>query len=134
MNDEVNYFKQVKQYLTELGYVWYDEDAVEEIVVITDESDGIRGLVIDCEDPILIMEQKIMPFNEGVDPVRLMQMTREMVHGSFCLDEEAKVVIWKDTLQLANLDLNEVQGSINALAVAMADFSSELIEMSKGGN
>ena len=35
------------------------EEASEELVVVEDEENGIKNLVIDCEAPILVLEQII---------------------------------------------------------------------------
>ena len=85
--------------------------------------------MIDCEDPLLVMEQVIMevPSSPGDLYKRLLQMNRELVHGAFVLDEEAKLILFRDTLQLENLDRNELEASIQALSLALAEFSSELI-------
>ena len=47
------------------------------------------------------------------------------------MDEEGKKVIFRDTLQLENLDKNELEGSINALSIALAEYAGELIEFNK---
>jgi hypothetical protein len=43
------------------------------------------------------------------------------------MDEEARFILFRDTLQLENLDRNELESSIQALGMALAEFSSELI-------
>ena len=40
-------------------------------------------------------------------------MNRKLVHGAFVVDEEAKQVIFRDTLQLENLDFNDFEGTIS---------------------
>ena len=40
-----------------LGYAITDEDEAQELVVVKDEENGINNLIVDCEDPILILEQ-----------------------------------------------------------------------------
>ena len=54
-------------------------------------------------------------------------MNRSIVHGAFAVDEDGKMVLFRDTLQLENLDLNEVDGTIEALSLALAEFAEELI-------
>jgi len=49
---------KIENYLEELGFSISDEDTAEELVVINDKEKGINNLVIDCEDPILIIETK----------------------------------------------------------------------------
>ncbi|ETX00471.1 YbjN domain-containing protein [Candidatus Entotheonella palauensis] len=122
-------FDDVKQYVLDLQLSIVKEDADEGLVVVEDEDRGIKNLVIDCEDPILIFEQMIMPVpNKPGDMYRrLLQMNRDIVHGAFALDEEGTMVLFRDTLQLENLDLNEMDGTIEALSLALAEFAEELI-------
>jgi len=37
------------------------------------------------------------------------------------------LVLFRDTLQLENLDKNELEGSIRALGLALAEYSAELL-------
>ena len=126
-------FDLVKQYLFEMEIPIISEDRAEELVVVDNEDDGIKNLVIDCEEPILVLEQMIMkvPQNPGNLFKRLLQMNRELVHGAFVLDENAELVIFRDTLQLENLDRNELEASIQALGLAMAEYSSEMLSYAK---
>ena len=125
-------FDTVKQYLLDLNLSIVDEDPGEGLVVVEDEERGLKNLVVDCEDPILIFEQMIMPVppNPGDMYQRLLKMNRNVVHGAFALDEDGQMVLYRDTLQLANLDANEVQGTIEALSLALAEFGEDLIAFS----
>ncbi len=125
--------QKVKDYLHELEFSISSEDVAEELVIIDDEEKGIKDLIIDCEDPVLVLEQVIMDVPQKTDGLfkRLLQMNRTLVHGAFVLNEEGKKVIFRDTLQLENLDKNELEGSINALSIALAEYAGELIEFSK---
>ena len=127
-------FERVKGYLHDLGYTIQEENPQEELVLISDEEQGLFNLIIDCEDPILVLEQVIMevPKENGRLFKRLLQMNRTLIHGAFVLDEAGKTVIFRDTLQLENLDLNELEGSINALSLALAENAGELLAMVKG--
>ncbi len=123
-------FDLIKQYLSELNYEVVNEDADEFIVVIDDEDNGIKNLIIDCEDTIVILEQMIMkvPSNEKGLFKRLLQMNRELVHGAFVIDEDSEFIIFRDTLQIENLDRNELEGSIHALSLGLSEFGSELLD------
>jgi hypothetical protein len=90
-------------------------------------------LIIDCEEPLLVLEQLIMkvPSDSGTFFKRLLQMNRTLVHGAFVLDEEGKYLFFRDTLQLENLDVNELEGSIRSLSLAMAEHGSELLKYAK---
>lgn len=127
-------FEVVKQYLFELGYEIQKEDAENEIVVITDKNIGINNLVIDCEEPIIILEQFILKLKDKNDAQvlsKLLKMNRTLVHGAFVLDEDGENVLFRDTLQLENLDLNELKGSIDSLVIAMNEYAGDFIGFMK---
>jgi len=123
----------VKSYLSDLDLKITEENEPEELVVVDDEENGIRNLVIDCEEPIVILEQYILDVPTGPGDLfrRLLQINRSLVHGAFVLDEEGKRVLFRDTLQLENLDLNELEASIGALSLALAENGPELLEYAK---
>ncbi len=124
-------FDLVKQYLHEMNIAIVSEDTDEELVVVEDEENGVKILVIDCEAPILVLEQVIMKVKTGSAEFfkRLLQMNRELVHGAFVLDENAEFIIFRDTLQLENLDRNELEGSIHALTLGLLEYGTELLEL-----
>jgi hypothetical protein len=117
-----------------MGFVMSQEDSQEELIVIDDEERAIKNLVIDCEFPILILEQVIMPMPQDSSDFckRLLQMNRTLVHGAFVLDDEGTTLLFRDTLQLENLDRNELEGSIDALSLALAEYGSELVSFARG--
>ena len=124
------YFEKIKDYLLEMGFTIDQENEDELLVVVNDPERGINNLVIDCEDPILILEQVIIPLPKASEKIykRLLQMNRGLVHGAFCLDDpDDKILLFRDTLQLKNLDPNELEGSIDALSLAMAEHGTELL-------
>lgn len=123
----------IKEYLLDLGLAVVSEDEAEELVVVDDEEGGIKNLVIDCESPIVILEQLIfeLPAAPGDLFRRLLQMNRELVHGAYVLDDEGRRVLWRDTLQLDNLDLNELEGSIRALSLGLAEHGAELLAFAR---
>ncbi len=127
------YFEKVKVFLVDMGYAISRENTEEELVIVNDEESGIKNLIVDCEDPILILEQMIMKVPEKSGDLfrRLLQMNRTLVHGAFVLDEEGKMVLFRDTLRLENLDQNELEGSIKALGLALAENAEELLSFSK---
>lgn len=127
------YFQTVKSYLQDLDLAIETEEASEELVVVNDEDRGINRLIVDCEDPILILEQAIMPLpnNPGDLFKRLLELNRTLIHGAFAIDDETGTVLFRDTLRLDTLDRSELEGSINALELALAENASELLEHSK---
>jgi len=126
-------FQTVKHYLQELHLAIVKEDPAQHILIVEDDERGIKNLVVDCEEPLLIFEQVIMevPANPGDMFRRLLQLNRMLVHGAFALTEDSKRVLFRDTLRMENLDLNEVQGTMQALSLAMAEHATELIAFSQ---
>lgn len=129
-------FELVKSYLAEIGIPITSEVTAEEIVIAHDEERGIVGMILDCEESILIIEQPILlvPADPGDLFKRLLQMNRTLVHGAFVLNEEGSTVLFRDTLELANLDRNELEGSIQALSLALAEHADELVKFARQGS
>lgn len=127
------HFETVKSYVIDLDYSIKHEDAAEEVLVIEHEDSGISHLVIACADPILIMEQFLFEVKkDGAEVYKnLLVKNRDIVHGAFALDEGGTRVVFRDTLQLENLDINELEGSINSLGLLLSEYSDELINYSK---
>ena len=133
-------FRVVKSLVLEMGLMIVSEDETNELIVVSDEENGIQNMIIDCEDPILIIEQLIFTRPSGYYPMedimysRLLQMNRELVHGSFALcinDDGTKSILFRDALQLENLDKNELEASIASLSLAMSEYAGTFIEFSK---
>jgi hypothetical protein len=58
-------------------------------------------------------------------------MNRNLVHGAFVLDEGGQKVLFRDTLQILNLDINEIKASIDALALGLAEYANQLVHMAQ---
>jgi hypothetical protein len=127
-------FEKVKDFILDMGFAISHEEPKEELVVIDDDDRGIKNLVIDCEDSIVILEQVIIPMPKESSEFckRILQINRTLVHGAFVLDEEGTTLLFRDTLQLENLDRNELEGSIDALSLGLAEYASELVCFARG--
>lgn len=122
-------FDKIKEYVVELGFAIDQEIPEDEIVIVNDEERGIHNLVIDCEDSVLVLEQLIMELKEADAPVyrRILQMNRELVFGAFVFNEEGDSLLYRNTLALENLDLNELESTLNALSLGLAENGEELL-------
>ena len=127
-------FEKVKDLILDMGFAISHEEPKEELVVIDDDERGIKNLVIDCEGSIVILEQVIIPMPKESSEFckRILQINRTLVHGAFVLDEEGTTLLFRDTLQLENLDRNELEGSIDALSLGLAEYASELVSFARG--
>lgn len=126
-------FAKVKQYLLDLNYTIKYENEEESLFVIDNPDYGISNMLIDCEDPILVLEQFIFELKSDDSSVlrELLQLNREIIHGAFTIDESGKKVLFRDTLALENLDLNELESSINSLSLLLSEHSEKIIDFSK---
>lgn len=128
-----NHFNITRDFLLELNFNITKEIPEDGLLVIQKENSGIRNLIVGVAPPILIMEQYIFKINNQSEKIfkSLLQKNRDIVHGAFVLDESGEKVIYRDTLQIENLDLNELEGSLNSLSLLMSEFSDKIIEFSK---
>ncbi|GAK95928.1 hypothetical protein JCM19294_2710 [Nonlabens tegetincola] len=130
MND---HYQKIKEYLQQLDFDITRENPSSGILVIEKEDVGIKNLIMGIAPPILIMEQYIFKINNHRDEVfkSLLQKNRDIIHGAFVLDETGAKVIFRDTLQIENLDLNELEGSLNSLSLLLSEYSDQIITFSK---
>lgn len=127
------FFEKVRNYLLDLEINIQYENQEEGIFVISKESTGIEQAVLCCADPILIIEQFIFKISNPDTEVfkKLLQKNRDIIHGAFVLDEAGDKVIFRNTLQLESLDLNELEATLNSLELVLSEFSDVIIKFSK---
>lgn len=128
-----NHFNITRDFLLELNFNITTENEADGIMVVQKENSGIKNLILGVAPPILILEQFIFTINNQSEKIfkSLLQKNRDIIHGAFVLDETGKKVIFRDTLQIENLDLNELEGSLNSLSLLMSEYSEHIIEFSK---
>ena len=130
---DADVFQTICNWVGDVGLVITKKHDQEALIVVEDEERGITNMVIDCEDPILEIQQTIMAVPEGADTnhlfERLLQMNGTLVHGAFTLTEDGTQIRFRDTLRLATLDLEELRGTINALHLALEEYGDELIDL-----
>jgi len=128
-----NYNTKIKNYLMQLDFNIVYENASDGILMISNESEGIKNLILGIAPPILIMEQHIFNIKNRNEEVfkKLLQKNRDIIHGAFVLDETGQKVIFRETLQVENLDLNELEASLNSLSLLLSEYSDQIINFSK---
>lgn len=126
------HFDRVKNYLQELELPISFENKTESILIVNKESEGLKNLIIVVTDSILIIEQYLITIDSSDAEIykNLLIKNRDIVHGALVLDESGEKLIFRDTLQVENLDKNEIEATINALALFLSEYSDKLIEIS----
>ncbi len=128
-----SYFQKVKDYLLELDFAIIQEDESDGILVVENEEQGMKNTVLIVADPMLIVEQYICDIKKDIPSVyqRLLTKNRDIIHGAFALDESGSKLFFRNTHECENLDLNELEATLNSLAILLSEYSDELIEISK---
>ena len=129
----MNNFDKVKDYLMELEYSITKEDQENEFLVVESTEDGIQNVVIGIAEPIVIIEQYLFDLknNHGDVALELLKKNRDIVHGAFVLDEDGKKVMFRDTLQVDTLDLEELEGTLTSLSLLLSEYTDEIIGFAK---
>lgn len=128
-----DYYSLIKSFLQNLQLEIKQENPKEGIFIVSNESEGISNLIICVASPIVIFEQFIFEIKEQGDHVykSLLQKNRDIIHGAFVLDDSGRKVIFRDSLQVENLDQNEFEATINSLSVLLSEYSEQIINFSK---
>ncbi len=128
-----DYYTTVKNYLQTLQLDIKHENQKEGIFIVSNEQEGIFNLIICVAHPIVIFEQFIFEIKTEEHHVykALLQKNRDIIHGAFVLDDSGKKVIFRDSLQIENLDQNEFGATLNSLSLLLSEYSEQIINFSK---
>lgn len=116
----------IEIYLDDCGFPF---EAVSDGMWRVESPDNkVDNVIISYEEPILLMRVNLMKIPEANKEAfyeRLLKLNAsEISHGAFGIEEGNVVLI--DTLQVANLDRNELQASVDSLAFTVAQYYNEL--------
>ncbi len=128
-----NYFDNVKEYLLELDLEIRHENRETGILVIHKEQEGFVNLVVCVAAPMVIFEQFIFEIGNPANGVykALLQKNRDIIHGAFALDESGTRVIFRNTLQVEDMDINEFESTLNSLSLLLSEYADQIIQFSK---
>ncbi len=89
---------------------------------------NVENIILTYMEPILILRVNLMQVPQTKQEIffkRLLQLNAtEIPHGAFGLEDDKIVLI--DTLQVENLDRNELQASVDSLGFTVAQYYNEL--------
>ncbi|HAN78669.1 MAG TPA: molecular chaperone Tir [Bacteroidales bacterium] len=122
-------FQKVENYLLELEYSIVRKNEAEQLFVINNPEAGISNLVLVIAEPLLVLEQLLFNVNASDNAIymKLLIKNRDIIHGAFALTADGSQVLFRETLQIENLDLNELEGSLNSLSLLMTEISDLVI-------
>lgn len=111
---------KLEGYLINLSLTF--EEVAENTWVINDEEKGLEQVVLLLEDPLVIVRVKVMTIPETDRESFFEQLLRlnaqDMVHGAYALDGDD--VLLNDTLEYDTMDQGELQASLDAIGLALA--------------
>ncbi len=111
---------KLEGYLINLSLTF--EEAAENTWVINDEEKGLEQVVLLLEEPLVIVRVKVMTIPQANRESFFEQLLRlnaqDMVHGAYALDGDD--VLLNDTLEYNTMDQGELQASLDAIGLALA--------------
>jgi hypothetical protein len=125
-------FLKVKNYLTDLGFEITLENEQDGVLIVQNDDYAVSNLVIGVADPLVIIELYLFskPEGDALFYKTLLMKNQDIIHGAFVIDESGERVLFRDTLQVESLDLNELEATINSLSLLLSEYSDELIKFS----
>lgn len=108
-----------------------DYEEVGEGIWVISVGDSPR-VVVNYESPVLVLRVNVMDVPKSNEPkaglmTKLLELNAtDLVHGSYGLEGEH--IVLTDTLQLENLDFNELQASFDSITLALASHLPALAE------
>ena len=127
------YIGLVEKFIKDLDFDIVSRDDSAGLFVVESESEGIANLMIGVNPPVVVFEQYLFSLRrDDLEVFRsLLVKNRDIVHGAFVLTADGRHVLYRHTLQLANLDESEFVATINSLSLMLSEFGDKLIAYSK---
>jgi hypothetical protein len=118
----------IEIYLDDCGFPF--EQVSEGVWRVESSENNVSNIIMSYEDPILLLRVNLMKIpvsNREAFYERLLRLNAtEIPHGAFGIENDIVVLI--DTLQVENLDRNELQASVDSLGFTVAQYYNELKE------
>ena len=129
----MNYFSKVENFIQNIDYTISYKNENEGVFMIENLLDGVQNLIVGIAPPVIIFELYLFTItNDNLEMLKaLLMKNRDIIHGAFAITEDGNKVIYRYTLQIANLDQNEFEATLNSLSLLMSEYSAQLIEFSK---
>ena len=90
--------------------------------VVRDREKGLENLLVQLADPLVILRIHVMDVPAAGRDALFEELLRlnatDMVHGAYALDGKSVIII--DTLEADTMDLEELEASMDAIGLALA--------------
>jgi hypothetical protein len=116
----------IEIYLDDCGFPFEKID--DSLWRVESPDNNVENILLSYADPLIVFRINLMKVpseNRAAFYERLLHLNAsEIPHGAFGIEDDNVVLI--DTLQLENLDRNELQASVDSLAFTVAQYYNEL--------
>ena len=116
----MNAHEKVESYLVKLALSFHE--AGPNTWVVTDEEVGLETLLVQLAEPLVILRANVMDVPAAGREKLFSELLRlnatDMAHGAYALDGNRIIII--DTLEAETMDVEELQASIDAIGLALA--------------
>ena len=128
-----SYYDKVQRFLLELNYTITKEVPNEGLLLVKNDRVFVDNMAIVVSPPMVVVEQHLVTLRNPSQEVycELLKKNREIVHGAFALDESGTKLYFRNTHECENLDLNELEATLNSLSVLIFEYSDTLTAFSK---
>ncbi len=121
--------EDLESFLIRMDMEW--EEVEEGMFLLRGDSAG-TPVVVHLTDPVLLLRLKVMDLPEGDGHEEFYKTllgfnATDIVHGAYGIEENE--LILSDTLELATLDFEELQASVESLQYAVSSHLSQIKEM-----
>ena len=118
--------EKLESFFVELNLSY--EEKKKNVWVVFGEDKGLENVIIMLEDPIVIIRVKVMDMPKENQCALYEEILRlnatDMIHGAYALEGNSVILI--NTLLAATMDIEELQASIDAIGLALAQHYEKL--------
>ena len=118
--------EKLESYLLDLSLTY--EKQSDDIWIINGEDKGLENVVIMLEDPIVIIRIKVMDIPAGNKADFYEELLKlnasDLVHGAYAIEGDHVLLV--DTLEGETMDIEELQASLDAIGLALAQHYEKL--------
>ncbi|HET6452258.1 MAG TPA: YbjN domain-containing protein [Spirochaetia bacterium] len=111
---------KVEGYLVKLGLSFHE--AAPGTWVVTHSEVGLEALIVQLADSVVVLRAPVMEVPVSGREKLFQELLRlnasDMIHGAYAVDGSSVIII--DTLEAETMDLEELQASIDAIGLALA--------------
>ncbi|AHC13509.1 YbjN domain-containing protein [Salinispira pacifica] len=126
--------ERIERYLLALAVTY--EKVSEDVWIINDPDKGLNQIVLFVDESLLTVRTKVMnyPVTDDKKSLRLfrelLQLNRDLVHGAYAIEDD--YIILMDTLELETMDREELQASLDAIGLGLAEHYDRLKQFLPG--